>query len=193
MQTQRNRNDLHDGALRVLKGVRDLLEDRRRWAYGAIATDEEGRSVHAIDPRAVRWCAAGAILKVAEQEARSARASRAEIEMGATRMLASAIRRVSNAPFQPDLPRVNDGPKGYERIMAGLDEVVGGNPKAKLKRWAAALKGWDTRRKRAFDLRYQAWLREQEAASVDPRPEAMAFGGTITAQPQRKEDALTLA
>jgi hypothetical protein len=79
---------------------------------------------------------------------------------------------------QRDIPHVNDAAYGYERIMEGLAKAIGVAPK----RRAAALKGWATRR-------HNQWLRECEAESVDPRPEVMAFGGTIVASPttERKE------
>jgi hypothetical protein len=162
--------DRHDEALAVLRTVRDLLKDRGKWVHGSLARDRDGGDVQPHSTAAVRWCAAGAISKVAHQDS-STRYS-GEVEWAAVRILERAL---NHSPYagSDGIPRVNDGPNGYERIMAGLAKAIGVSPK----RREAALKGWATRR-------HKAWLREMESASVDPRPEVMQFGGTIVASPE---------
>jgi hypothetical protein len=39
----------------------ELIGDKRRWCQGAIAMSENDNCVHFDDPRAVRWCAGGAV------------------------------------------------------------------------------------------------------------------------------------
>jgi hypothetical protein len=153
-------------ALGVLRKVYELLGDRSKWVVGRLAVDADGASVWPNDPDALRFCAAGAISKFAH-EASSREETAGRVEMTAIDLLSEAL--AASYFRRREIPAVNDGTNGYERIMAGLAKVVGVSPQ----RRAAALKGWATRR-------HKAWLREQEAASVDPRPEFMTFGGTIT-------------
>jgi hypothetical protein len=49
----------------TLRAARELIADPERWTQGVFARDAEGRSVDPSDDRAVRWCAAGAIWRVA--------------------------------------------------------------------------------------------------------------------------------
>src|SRR5258705_6399586 len=41
-----------------------LLIDESKWNHGTLAIDLEGSHCRATDPRAVRWCARGAIMRV---------------------------------------------------------------------------------------------------------------------------------
>jgi hypothetical protein len=178
MPTQQER---YDQAILVLKKVRELFSDKSRWAAGALAYSRYSETVHADSPRAVRWCASGAIQKVTRESFRGYANSgvREQVEYTASTLLVRALR---TRPYDhTDIPHVNDGHNGYERIMEGLAKAVGVSPK----RREAALKGWATRR-------HNQWLREVEAESVDPRPEVMSFGGTIVASPvaERKEVAV---
>jgi hypothetical protein len=168
--------DRHDEALRVLRKVRDLLSDRSKWVAGALARTEDGQDVQPHSSRAVKFCAAGAINKVAHQE--FSHHFSGDVELAAVRILERALSGRGFASRRQEIPHVNDGPNGYERIMEGLAKAVGADPQ----RSAAAKKGWATRR-------HNQWLREMEATSVDPRPELMTFGGTIVASPvaERKE------
>lgn len=50
---------------RVLRNAADLIEPEGRWTQCAAARDGEGRKVTPGDPRAVEWCGAGAIRRVA--------------------------------------------------------------------------------------------------------------------------------
>jgi hypothetical protein len=104
-----------------------------------------------------------------------------DVELCAVRLLEQAV-WTHHTYGRTDIPHVNDGPNGYWRIMDGLAKVVGVDPK----RREAALKGWATRR-------HKQWLREMEATSVDPRPEVMTFGGTITGQPVQEDKPLVRA
>jgi hypothetical protein len=49
----------------VLMEARALIENPTRWTQGELARDEQGRPVNCLSSRAVRWCAAGAIYRVA--------------------------------------------------------------------------------------------------------------------------------
>lgn len=49
-------------ALDVLKGAYHLLDDPKRWTANAPARDADGKALNnANDPRAVAWCASGAM------------------------------------------------------------------------------------------------------------------------------------
>jgi hypothetical protein len=169
----------------MLRKVRDLLSDRNKWTTGALAKDEFGRNVHPHHKDAVMFCASGALERVTHEE----HMADASPYVGRTRGLvyrsvgsmAEAIlaNALTHTAGNSSIPSVNDGPSGYDRIMAGLAKAIGVSPK----RHAAALKGWDTRRKNEFDRKHQEWLRAREAASVDPRPEVMVIGGTVSVPP----------
>ena len=165
--------DRHDQAILVLTRVKELLSDRNKWIAGSLAKNRQGEDVPADHVRAFRWCAMGAIRKVAVETFRGER-EREVAEQSAGELLIHAL---NTSPYgQQDIPHVNDGLNGYERIMEGLAKAIGVSPK----RRAAALKGWETRRQ---NQAHKRWLEAMEACSVDPRPEVMSFGGTIVAPP----------
>jgi hypothetical protein len=49
----------------VLRGARELLADKKRWARETYARDAEGNSVESLSRDAICWCVAGAIERVA--------------------------------------------------------------------------------------------------------------------------------
>ena len=50
--------------IEVLRQARDLISDPSRWHQGSLATNRLGHTCEPDDSSAVRWCAAGAILRV---------------------------------------------------------------------------------------------------------------------------------
>ena len=52
---------------RILLKAADLLEDPRRWTRSVEARDASGRSVRWSSPKAVRFCAIGAIERVSAE------------------------------------------------------------------------------------------------------------------------------
>jgi hypothetical protein len=115
----------------VLLAVRDLFRDRGKWTFGALATDSIGEQTPVRSPRAVKWCALGAI-ELASYESLAYESlggiystDRARARECATEMLHEVL-RLHDTPLAGDepIPHVNDGPNGYERIMEALNRVV---------------------------------------------------------------------
>lgn len=48
----------------TFSSVKELLSDRQRWYQGYYATTECGSDVEAGNPKAVKWCLIGAMIKV---------------------------------------------------------------------------------------------------------------------------------
>lgn len=48
----------------ILREARDLISDRDRWCQGVEALTKEGIDVDARHPKAIRWCALGAVWKL---------------------------------------------------------------------------------------------------------------------------------
>ena len=55
---------LNDTHKEILKGVRWLVSDPKRWTTGAMARNEKGRICEAYDDKAVCWCLHGAVSAV---------------------------------------------------------------------------------------------------------------------------------
>jgi hypothetical protein len=54
----------------ILKAAKALITDEKNWAQGCIARSASGEEVGALNPTACRFCAVGAIQKVATDESR---------------------------------------------------------------------------------------------------------------------------
>lgn len=52
-------------ALEILKAARALIEDPERWCHGVEAVNAAGEPVAAVTEGACRWCAVGALERVA--------------------------------------------------------------------------------------------------------------------------------
>lgn len=61
--------------LAVLEVARNLIADPEHWARDSYALDAAGEPVSPWDPRAMAWCAHGAVMKVHEDT----RANRLEV------------------------------------------------------------------------------------------------------------------
>ena len=58
----------------VLEKAAELIEPEGVWCQGRYAADKDGLAVPETDPRACRWCAAGAISRVSHEMGDSFRA-----------------------------------------------------------------------------------------------------------------------
>lgn len=60
---------LDDEVLRKTKEARELIADRRRWTQHALARSKDLSHVPPLSPKAVCWCAIGAVCKVCNVDA----------------------------------------------------------------------------------------------------------------------------
>ena len=132
----------------VLVAARDLLSDRRRWTQGAMARDGDNESVGPLAHAAERWCAVGAIDRASHEMALPFK------EQSAVKVVAhelvNADLKLSHGQHCGSIMSVNDGLDGYERIMRSFSRLIYGATVATLtRRSEAAMKGWETRRRRA--------------------------------------------
>lgn len=93
--------------LDVLKAARELIRDPARWCQDAFACDADGDAVHTLDPQAVRWCAVGALNKVAPSS---------EVSADAYGLL-----EVAAGPIC--VSDINDA-EGHEAVLAVYDEAI---------------------------------------------------------------------
>jgi hypothetical protein len=50
---------------KIIEDAREIISDSKRWTRNAYARDKNGRPVCPTDPKAVRFCAWGAVLRAA--------------------------------------------------------------------------------------------------------------------------------
>jgi hypothetical protein len=184
------REEVDDLVKKAIAGARIILSERRNWTRGAIARDESNRHVDALNPDAEKWCAMGAISLVATKAMREAGLSPEQDETNFQNYLTAVQQYACNdlidacmeergvTHYRATIPRINDGPGGYLRILNGLNRLLGLPlvEKARM-RSEAARKGWETRRKR----------------NAPPAPEVMTFGGTIIAHDEAEAFVVTNA
>lgn len=197
----------------VLARARDLLSDRTKWTTGATAKGPDGQAIAVDDPWAVKWCAVGAIEKCAKEAWAEDLCSQSWPDgwsllvhlssqeatphiIGAAKALRPGHHYLHN---NTSIPNVNDSPTrgGYQAVINGLRLATGQSvddlTAAFAKRAKAAMKGWETRRKREAEearVAHEAWLlwlKEREAKKALATQE-MSFGGTIVS-PQINADA----
>lgn len=89
-------------SLEILRGARELLSDPERWRRGSYAS-LNGFEVDPLDPRAEKFCAVGAMWRVAKDDQRAF-------------LLASKI--------HPELVLLNDGEDGYHQVLRVFDEEI---------------------------------------------------------------------
>lgn len=92
----------------VIRGAFPLVKNQKTWVAGRMAEDCEGLIVSCIDPRAVRWCAHGALRKVAFALTGDWFAADA-LQLAASRKLTKDLDRT--------LPCVNDY-DGHDAVVA---------------------------------------------------------------------------
>ena len=120
-----------DEALKVLRGAYDLLSDKKRWVKGTVAKNAYGDETGVGDGDAVKWCAAGAIGKVSvelfPEHDEAGYAFGGRVANAAEVLLTEALRATEGVdPYKElNIPQVNDGVRGYARIMAGFREALG--------------------------------------------------------------------
>lgn len=66
----------------VLRKAREVLSKKGSWIQGTYATTKHGRKVDPTDPKAVRFCALGAVHRVASTRTKSAALDRLERTVG---------------------------------------------------------------------------------------------------------------
>jgi hypothetical protein len=93
----------------VIRAALRLVENRMTWTRGTLARDRKSREVKPTDPRAVRWCAAGAIRKAAPEIARNSGEARNLTEDAEARLCHLAQGRL--------LQTINDE-KGRKAVVA---------------------------------------------------------------------------
>lgn len=99
-------------AAEILRAARDLISDPKKWTIGNDARSATGRSVMANSPRAVCWCAQGAV-------------HRAGADLDAERQAFIALRRAARR-FDPGFSEpfeVNDG-CGHEATLMMFDYAI---------------------------------------------------------------------
>ena len=195
----RKREVLTPLAHQVLTRARDLLSDRERWTYRAMARDAQGRPSSPNDPNAERFCALGAIERASSEVWVSCHIpgyNEMDLAGVAQRLAyrpimdaAKAITGRTRMGYYGDtsIPAINDHADhgGYAAVITGLLVATGVTPsvaeatlayqaKQTEDRRAAALKGWRNRRA----------ARKQREAQEEAANTPMVFGGTLpTATP----------
>lgn len=194
-----------------------LLLDRRRWTARALAKDAFGHNTAVTDPRAVKWCAVGAIERCAHEVAVAdlqdpgaanhlARLAHTDIRP----YIVQAARDVAPQSEATEIPQINDHARngGYLAIINGFSMATGKpidltDAQQDLiaqaeRRSAAARKGWFTRRLKQFE-RLQRQMQERVVADIQQAAEAergeqavMVFGGTITPAPEPDKKEVTV-
>lgn len=97
-----------DSTKETLIAARDLIKDEARWARGWYARDETGANVEADNPKAVAWCAMGALKKVD-----------GPFEWNAVNALATVCSKRPNG----SILRTNDF-GGHTEILACFEEAI---------------------------------------------------------------------
>ena len=109
--------------LDVLKDAYHLLDDPKRWTQGAGARDSHGEKTNPKNLNAVSWCASGALYKAGAGDLYHSRGCR--LDDSAWWYLANELVPCpDNSVYGMDIPRVNDGPDGYQLIREGLRRAI---------------------------------------------------------------------
>jgi hypothetical protein len=102
-------------AREILVRAADLIRPRGRWTRHVLARDRRGQPVAPTDPRARRWCMAGAVLK-------------AGVDMPAHVRYRASI--ALNSVADQDIPSINDTRSKrnvltlFDRAIAALDKQI---------------------------------------------------------------------
>lgn len=101
-------------AVTVLKRARKLLSNPERWTKGAFAKDRRGQRVPSGDPKAVCYCAAGALKRCA---------GNGVLWVVATSYLVRAARRGNYSPA--NVWYYNDHPRRtHAQVMRWFDRAI---------------------------------------------------------------------
>ena len=94
--------------------ARLMVTDPATWTSGALARDQEGRPVSALDESAASWCPRGAIYRVVGGD------------LEAFRRAAEALDVSSRALYGEPVGSVNDGgsPFAHEAVLGAFDHAV---------------------------------------------------------------------
>lgn len=92
--------------LEIIKGARELLSDPERWGQRFYAS-LNGFDIDPLDPRAKKFCAIGAMWRVAGDGQR-----------------AFQIGRDIGMNVSDDLVKINDGTDGYQRVLCLFDNEI---------------------------------------------------------------------
>ena len=108
----------------LLRAARERIADKEHWAQGRLAVDARNREVPPNDPRAERWCAIGALCRVAD----APNTSRLWTEPGAPRvyghLIAAAEDELGNAQDSLEaVMGINDGP-GHRAVLRLYDRAI---------------------------------------------------------------------
>lgn len=102
----------------ALVATRALIADRKHWTHDAAARDKHSHRVEAESPRAVRWCAYGALLKVAGNED-------GKLFSRAFDALTEAARDVAESRGLPGSVFTLNDMGGHRAILEALDRAIG--------------------------------------------------------------------
>ena len=85
----------------ILLFARTLISDRACWARGALARDQRGKPVPALDDAATSWCALGAIFRMANGNLEVFRCASDALEHATRGLYGVGIRAVNDSasPF----------------------------------------------------------------------------------------------
>jgi hypothetical protein len=151
----------------VIRAALPLIENEATWTYGALVRDHHSCSVSPSSPRAVCWCPAGALFKIAFDLTGDMLAAD---DLGS----AAAAQLTAVSGYDYMLTDINDW-RGREAVVALFKKALAhykpdartNKPVAQLAIYALAL----TRRVpglRLFDIKC-AWFNEEEYCEFYPR------------------------
>lgn len=145
----------HASVLGVLERALGRIADERHWANGMSAAAEDGESVSATHPKAVRWCATGAIeaevMRGVDDDLAYRRSHSLLIQDASSLVRTACIEQESGAVRGWDVPTYNDNlGHGFitKAFRLAIKKFKGLDPLAVVRRKEAARKGWATRRAR---------------------------------------------
>jgi hypothetical protein len=101
----------------ILTRARALIANEVNWTRRALARDEAGRLCEWNEPRAVRFCALGALVRAASLLIRNEYSAHA-LAMEAARQLLQDSRRTGSC-----LPMINDN-EGHAAVLALFDAAL---------------------------------------------------------------------